>query len=398
MLWATHRRIADEVMRRLGLRLSSAEHSKLMEGVIAPDKLHEVEQVHAYPHHYGKSEVIKQYLLKARQDFLKSDSLNAYYNLGVALHYIQDAHTSYPSFLGKHQEWEEWIENSYIVSNQNIEATIQQTVKNRRMWRLYSAIAQQLSREVEGRDATLAAATLNCQTKNRETIASPKVDLYLGFRGSYVVAKSVLGPRTSPALEAQLGNNLTTHEKQLHSAEADFSNMVISLICARDRLAEKKASSTGFMAKLKNWINELRLGFKEESVRSSYNRYSSGNHLQIVTNNYAVKADEIARSYGGWYNYQIPQLTTSIVPKELLELETASKVLGLEKQALRGLLIDRKIAPYSVGGVEIVRRSDLDGLLAQSPINGLDRCPFQYRELDTFTQVSVSPAPKGLTS
>jgi hypothetical protein len=98
MLWKTHRRITEEVMRKLRIPLTSGEISALKEGVIAPDKWKN------YPHHHGKSNAIKQHLVTARYLFLQGDLLNAYFNLGVALYYIQDSYTSFPSFYPNHQE------------------------------------------------------------------------------------------------------------------------------------------------------------------------------------------------------------------------------------------------------------------------------------------------------
>jgi len=140
MLWKTHIRITKEVMVRLGIHLTNEEFSKLKEGVITPDKGRD------YPHQYGKSEKIKDYLNKARASYLQNDLPSTYFNLGVALHYIQDSYTTYPSSLPKHQEWEEWIENSYLGSS--FEA-IQSTVRNEYTRKRCCWLDQEISREFQ---------------------------------------------------------------------------------------------------------------------------------------------------------------------------------------------------------------------------------------------------------
>jgi hypothetical protein len=271
----------------------------------------------------------------------------SYYFLGIALHYIQDAYTTYPSFLPKHEEWEEWIENSEIVSESNIEATIQQTVKNRSMRRICSSLVYQLSMDIEGREATLNIASLNGHKKDQQTIASPKVDLFLGYRGSYVVSKSVLGPKTHQTLELNLARNLIEHEKQLYNVEKDQSKKVIKLIRERDELQARITPSFGPMAKIRNWFNGIRLGWKAKSALYHFNLYSNEEHFSTVTKRYLAKAESIASGYSGWYNYQIPQLIPSIVTKELLDIKSASRMFGLKEEDLRIYLNENKKSQFS---------------------------------------------------
>jgi len=116
MLWKTHIRISNEVLRKLGINLSSEVYSKFKDGILAPDKWKD------YPHHHGKSQRIKNNLIQARQWYLKEKLPNAFYYLGVALHYIQDSYTSVISYRGPnnqiwHQNYEQYIENSEFVYN-----------------------------------------------------------------------------------------------------------------------------------------------------------------------------------------------------------------------------------------------------------------------------------------
>src|SRR4030065_2400235 len=106
MLWRTHLRVSFEVLRRIGVSMSSEESLRFKAGVLAPDQWKD------YPHHHGKSEAIRRNLMHARQCYLQDNLLDAFYYLGVALHYIQDAYTSMASFYPKHKSWEQDIEDS----------------------------------------------------------------------------------------------------------------------------------------------------------------------------------------------------------------------------------------------------------------------------------------------
>jgi hypothetical protein len=107
MLWKTHIRIRNEVLRRLDINLPSEVYSKFKDGVIAPDKWED------FPHHYGKSEEIRENLLKSRTYFLRDDLKNSFFYLGVSLHYLQDSYTSMTSFYLKHHSWEEDTEYAH---------------------------------------------------------------------------------------------------------------------------------------------------------------------------------------------------------------------------------------------------------------------------------------------
>ncbi len=189
---------------------------------------------------------------------LQNDSLNAYYNLGVALHYIQDSFTTGPNFEKEfHEKWEGWIENSDFVSN--IDETIQKTVRNEPEQKRCSRVAQELQKEVGGRDKTLRIANLNGHMKNYESMASPEVDLNLGFMASYVVSKSILDSKDCPDLDIQLKNIHLAYEDYLIKSDIDSSNKIIGLISRRDELTKRMAPSHGIVAKIKNWVMGRRI-------------------------------------------------------------------------------------------------------------------------------------------
>jgi hypothetical protein len=203
MLWKTHQRISKEVMARLGLWLTREEFSSLMEGAIAPDKWQD------WPHHYGKSFEIGEFLKKARKSYLINDLPDAYFSLGVALHYIQDSYTTYPSSnQDAHHKWEQLIEESTSDSSFD---TIRDTVESEYHRGRCCWLNQELSNNVQGRNDTLRAANLNGQKKEYDSIASPKVDFYIGFWASYTVSKSILSPRNSTDLDILLKNSMFDH-------------------------------------------------------------------------------------------------------------------------------------------------------------------------------------------
>jgi len=61
MLWKTHIRIANEVVRKLGISKSSIEADRLREGSVTPDKWKD------YPHHYDKSGSIREHILEDKK-------------------------------------------------------------------------------------------------------------------------------------------------------------------------------------------------------------------------------------------------------------------------------------------------------------------------------------------
>jgi hypothetical protein len=362
MKWITHQRIAKDVMFRLGLHLSEEELSQLLEGVIAPDKWKD------WPHHYGKSNEIRHNLTRARHYFLNGDLLNAYYYLGVALHYIQDSYTTYPSFLTGHEDWEQWIENSYLVSN--IEDTIQSTVRNQFQRNICSLNAREILNDVQGRDNTLRIATLNGYEKTYNSIASPKVDLYLGYWTSFVISKSVLGPKNCPELENELRSIINDYVNRMQSEEIAYSNKIIKLFRERDELSKKKTSGDGIVVKIKNWITSLSIKAKERELKHSLYHYSNRDHLNRIAYDYDNQTKIRTTDYLGWYNFKIPQISVNNITQELLTIQEVSRILELESNNLRDLLTDKNFSTHSIHNNEVVKRTDLNQFLQQNPLNG----------------------------
>jgi hypothetical protein len=268
MLWKTHVRISFEVLRRLGISLSNEVAQSFKNGILAPDQWKD------YPHHHGKSENIKEHLMKSRGYFLQDDLPNAFFHLGVALHYIQDSYTSMASFYPKHQSWEESIE--YANFTYDFEKTIPYSLKNKWYERdRCLKLANTLSKKAQGRDNTLYMATLSGHATSK-SFSKPIVDLNLGLRASYVVTESVFSSKNCPDLENKLRDELSNYEALMRTAEVELSNKIIRFANERDYL--KKTKSATIRNSLqdkeldfrnKNWIKGLSCKLQQQLLHST---------------------------------------------------------------------------------------------------------------------------------
>jgi excisionase family DNA binding protein len=370
MLWKTHNRISNEVLRRLGITLSSEVYTKFKEGIVAPDQWKD------YPHHHGKSEAIKSNIMYARQCYLQNDLPGTFYYLGVALHYIQDSYTSVVSYDSPnnqvwHQNYEQSIEDSEFVYN--LENRIQYFFRNDDyQLNKYGALAKNLSGKVVGKAATLRAATLVGEYASDQT-GKPKVDLNMALLASLVVTESVLNSKTCPALETQLKDVLLQHEEFLRNAEIESANNVIRLIKERDELIKKKVPPNGIVSKIKNWIIGIRVSLKNRAASSKTSEYFHRTHLEDVANNYKAATKRVIVPFEGWYTFQIPKLNPNIISKELLSVQEIAEVLGERESYLKESLHKFEVSSYSVGNDELVRRAELDRFLSQSPVYGFSK-------------------------
>ena len=367
MLWKTHLRISFEVLRRLEISLTPEVSQKFKDGIIAPDKWKD------FPHHHGKSEQIKQYLMKSRRYFLQDAYPNAFFNLGVALHYIQDSHTSFASFYPKHQSWEESIEYSHFTSD--LKKTINYSLRYKGWERERCLrLAEALSKNAQGRDNTLYLATLSGHEASK-SFAKPIVDLNLALRASYVVIESVLSSKNSPALENILRAELSNYKELMRTAEVELTNKIIRLFNEREELEKSKVSSTGLVSKIKNWILGIRVKLKDLAVNSNYKSYTQEKHLEKVIREYLKETNRAVAPYRGWYNFEIPNLNPSVVNKELLTIQDVSMALCENESTLKEGLAKVNLSSYHVGNMELIRRAELDRFLNNFPVNGFTKCP-----------------------
>jgi len=350
MLWETHIRISNEVLHRLGITLSSVEEDQLRKGVLIPDRWRD------YPHHYGKSNAIKRYILEARSFFLTGDLLNAYFCLGVALHYVQDSYTSLSSRSPNHILWEQQIEKSYFVDDPK--KTIRRAFQNQSyLAQYYLELYDALSRDAVGKNDTLQVATLLGHTQP-STWGKPIVDLNLALTASLSIAKSVLGPKRYPKLEKDLKEVLAEHEELLREAEIIFADKIIELVKKRDGLKARKTYS-GVSSKIKNWFLDIAIGIREYQANSKLQDYYRQRHLEKVVREYENTAEKISDPHVDWYKFEIPDINVGIVEKELLEIDEVIETFKLDESTLRDLIGTSKISFYNIRDKKLLKRTEI---------------------------------------
>ena len=112
MLEETHKHIAEKIAQEL--KIEGRNKRLLVEGSVAPDSIGD------FPHHKGKELKIFEDLLRALSAYEKNDD-ECYYELGKALHYIQDMWTARPGTPQKHTKWEQQISDCRIIDNSALE-------------------------------------------------------------------------------------------------------------------------------------------------------------------------------------------------------------------------------------------------------------------------------------
>jgi hypothetical protein len=299
--------------------------------------------------------------------------LDAYYYLGTALHYIQDAYTSVVSYHSPdnytwHQNWEQDIEDSYFIPD--VESAIQYSFRDDySKMRRYSDLAQHLSRTVEGRDATLRTATRVGREPWREP-GKPIIDLNLALRASYVVSKSILGPKDCPWLQATLTKTIGNYQRLLQGSEFRISAELTKLVRKRDELKRKIVQESGIVRKMKNWLCNARVGFKNRQIKHKFLEYTSQGHLHRVAREYDNKVIEITFPYEEWYDIWVPKIDFSVVKKDISMIADVSSNLGLSTDTIRALLGQRGYSCLVVGDMEMIRMSELnDALKARVTVN-----------------------------
>jgi len=316
MLWKTHIRIANEILFRLRLPKSSPEANQLREGSIAPDKWKN------YPHHEGKSEEIKNRLLTSRKHYLKNNLNKAYFELGVALHYIQDGFTTLTSRSKHHSRWEQQIEQSYFSND--LRYIVNKAFKHNfdRKQEYYRYI-KALSNDVNGRDDTLRIASMqgpgisHWQTRR---YGKPYVDLNFALRASYIIAKSVLSSKYNPDLQKKLYENEKDYQRKLRETETQTSKELVTLINRYNILNSKENEGIfqSFMNKIHTWTIKVK-------INRNLDRYERKEHLRKVSNEYQSVVNRITSAHSGWYNYFVPVLDINSVQKELINNEVTEK-------------------------------------------------------------------------
>jgi len=351
---ADHIRIANEVLRKLGMPKSSVEASNLREGSIAPDKWKD------YPHHHGKSGSIKKHLLEARRLFLNGDSAKAYFCLGVALHYVQDSYTSLSTRSSRHIRWEHQIEQSYFTDD--LESLVGAAFRDRPDRREeYTKYVGLLSHRIEGKESTLQLASMpgpGLSFWSDRIWGKPHVDLNFARRASLLIAESVFGPKTSPKLEKDLRLVLADYEAMLKKTELVFANEIMGLIKKRDELKKRRRKGGIFQTFRSHFLTFLS-GIQNLRAGLKINEYEQRKHLREVARAYREAAKKLVSPHSGWYNFEIPQTDINRVEKELLSTHEASEYFRISEYTIKELIKKRKISCYHVRGKELITASEL---------------------------------------
>jgi hypothetical protein len=362
----THVRICFEVLRMLRVPSSTPEASRLREGVLDPDR----NRREYSRHHWGKSKEIEINLTYARRCFLQDNFLDAYYYLGTALHYIQDAYTSVVSYDSPknyiwHQNWEQDIEDSHFLPD--VESAIKYSFRdNHSKMRRYSDLAQYLSRTVDGRDATLRTATMVGHERSRES-GKPIIDLNLALLASYVISKSILSPKNCLELEATLSKTKKDYETLLQDSEFLVSAELAGLVRKRDALKSKIVPEPGIVRKMKNLLCNVRIAIKNQQMNHKFREYTSQSHLRRIARRYDDAVSKITFSYEGWYNFRVSNIDFSVIEKDISTIAEASSNLSLTTDTIRTLLGQCGYSCLVVGNMEMIRMSELNDALRRTP-------------------------------
>jgi len=358
MLWKTHIRIANEILRTLAIPRNSIQASRLSEGSIMPDKWRD------YPHHHGKSDTIRKHLLDARRFFLAGDLANTCFTLGVALHYVQDSYTSLSSRSKHHVSWEQQIQDSYFVKN--LEECIMRAFHDRPDRREeYTARAKLLSDKMEGKEKTLRLAAMpapGLTFSGNHIYGKPHVDLNFALEASLLIARSVLSSRESPRLQADLKRACEEHEGLLKETETSFTNEIVELLNKRDDLKRKRRKD-GVLQALRNFFLTFSSKIHDLQAKSRIDNYEKKKHLKKVSRRYDDRVKKIVEPHRGWYDFTIPQINFNTVEKELLTVQQVSEFFQMEEASVQDLIKKQKISYYDVKGKRFIRKSQLTKVL-----------------------------------
>jgi len=340
MLSKTHIRIANRILRELGTPLSSEEAAYLRGGSVAPDDWKD------FPHHRGKSSNIQRYIIEARKSFLRDDLSKAYFRLGVAFHYLQDGWTTISGSDPKHAQWEQQIERAPFV--QNLAEIVESAFSEDQKFG-YAELISFLSKEIEGKQATLRLAALQ-----HPKWGNPIVDLNFAFRVSLSVVKSVLGSKFSSTLQTRLDDILKESEIKLKEAEMAFVDRLVELIQKQKELNKRKGI-VGLFSRLLGRIYGLRISARIKG-------YKNRGHLTKVSRAYNIVAKRISAPYSDWYLITIPQLDINQVENEILTLSEASRCLETREEEILDLISKNKISSFRIGENQFARRSEFKNI------------------------------------
>lgn len=251
------------------------------EGSIAPDKLD-----NASRHHYGRQNTIENYLGKARDSYLRQNPSDAFWYLGNACHYIQDSWTHLDSSHPKHDDWEQWIEDSWF--NNDLTQVVDKAKLSYHYRGEYRRIIDALSYQPIGRKRTYEIATVSQPEESQ-----PFIDLNFSYKICLVVAKSILGQKYSSELQDRLNGLYERSYYELYDVEKDKAESIRKQIQTVARLGNKQ----GFLRILYRPVSFF-LGLKLSIETDQYRR---NEHLLKEIRKYRHEAESLQHYYEDWY-------------------------------------------------------------------------------------------------
>lgn len=359
MLWKTHIRITNEIINQLKLSKSSHEANRLRQGSIDPDRWKD------NSHDKGKSSEIKHRLLKSRKSYLKNELPDAYYNLGVALHYIQDKYTTLTPHPRHHNKSENQIQQAYFTYD--LESLIEKSFQNNsEQKKEYLKYIEILSNDVIGKTDTLNLASLRgprVLNKNNRKFGNPYVDLNIACKVSLIIAKSVLGKKTNNALQQKVKNIQKFYEKILVKTEMSFVEEIIGINKKIIDFEKRKEKNGIFKILLKNFLFYYLRKYDSE-LHKKLRDYETQKHLEKIIYDYISSVEEEIFPHRDWFNIFIPQIDINIVKNELVTLSEASQIFNT-KGVLNDLIRKKDIFKYRIENKEYLRRSEVEKLFDQ---------------------------------
>jgi len=359
VLWQTHLRIANEVLRELNIAQSSEEAAQLREGSILPDKWGD------YPHHHGKGNNIEANILRARESFLSGDIRKACFHLGVALHYIQDSYTSLSSRSAHHERWEQQIQEAYV--NEDLTRMVNSAFHNDPgNLKEYSDIAKTMSQGLEGKPDTIGFATRpgpGLSFWGDRTWGKPYVDFNLALRASILIAKSVFCSATNDEIEQKCSCIHAEFESILEKTEEKTAEEVVKQIEKREKLVSASVKEGRALDSLRSVYRRLKLGIQDYRINRKMGQYDKKSHLSLVATQYWRAIDSAIKPHQGWYKLKTPEIDISRTRTQLISIEEACRTFKLEPNYLQDLIRTGYVSSYHVAGRELVLLSRLEQAL-----------------------------------
>ena len=315
MLMSTHLKIAELIGEELEIS-SKKLISRLKKGSCEPDRWKD------FPHHYGKDREIRRHIVEARNLFLHGAEDDAFFQLGVALHYVQDAWVTIPGSHPLHGAWEGDIDDAAItddltglvrdamlnhfadglaglvfsdIPDEYVKASERQYLSIIKYTEQFEEMRRSDFDGYDGsfvRDKTLFIATLK-----HPILGSPILDLNFAYKISLMVSSAVCTSKESRDFKTEIEEKRRIYMDKLERAEELYAAKLSEMNMRKIELEQKK----GFINKLRKMACAYNFWFYKRA-------YNSRKHLKKVQKAYEREAEEVADLYEQWYLTYIPPL------------------------------------------------------------------------------------------